>query len=90
MDFVNRAWTQLTELFRSMSPGARLTAALLLAVVVASLGYLFKYQSSGAGVYLMGGQQFSGADMDAALAALAKANLEWELEGTRIRIPRGH
>ena len=90
MDFLNKAWAQLTDLFRSMTPGARITAGLLLVVVVTSLGYLFKYQSSGPSVYLMGGEHFAPSDIDAMLAAFAKANLEsYEVEGTRIRVPRG-
>ena len=90
MDFLNKAWTQLADLFRSMSPSARITTALLLAVVVISLAYLFTYQPSGPGVYLMNGEHFSRSDLDAMLAAFAKSNLDsYEVEGSRIRIPRG-
>lgn len=89
MDFLNKAWSQVNELFRSMTPGARITAALLLAVVVVSLGYLFKYQASGPDEYLLGGQHFSPPEIDAMLAAFAKKNLNgYETEGSRIRIPR--
>lgn len=89
MDFLNKAWSQLNELFRSMTPGARITAALLLAVVVVSLGYLFKYQASGPNVDLLGGQSFSPQETDAMLAAFAKKNLNgYAIEGSRIRVPR--
>ena len=37
MDFVNQAYGQLLELFRSMSVGTRIATALLLALVVVSL-----------------------------------------------------
>ena len=43
MDFLNKAIAQLSDLFRSMTPGARITAGLLLAVVVVSMGYLFQH-----------------------------------------------
>ncbi len=89
MDFLNKAWAQLTELFRSMTPGARITAVLLLAVVVVSLGYLFKYQTAGPNAYLLGGQYFSPSEINAMMAAFAKANLDgYEAEGSRFRIPR--
>jgi flagellar M-ring protein FliF len=90
MDFLNKAFAQLADLFRSMTPGARITSALLLAVVVISLGYLFTQHSYGPSVYLMNGESFPPSlihDMEAAfaLAGLAPA----EIEGTRIRVPRG-
>lgn len=89
MDFLNKAWTQLTDLFRSMTPGARITAGLLLAVVVISLGYLLRYQGSGPNAYLLSGQHFSPAEIDAMEAAFAKANLNgYQIEGTRIKVPR--
>ena len=49
MDFLNKAFAQLSDLFRSMTPAARITAGLLLAVVVVSLVYLFRYQVIRAG-----------------------------------------
>ncbi len=90
MDFLNQTFSQVTELFRSMTPGTRITAALLLIVVVASLGYLFTMQVSGPGVYLMGGESFPAGRLQAMEAAFAKAGLSsYEIEGSRIRIPRG-
>lgn len=89
MDFLNKAWAQVADLFRSMSPGARITSALLLAVVVVSLAFLFKSQSFGPDVYLMNGEHFSPSEMEAMLGAFGKANLDsYEVEGTRVRIPR--
>lgn len=90
MDFLNRSFAQVRDLFQSMTPGARLTAGLLLVVVVVSLGYLFTYQVSGGDVYLMGGESFSPAELQAMEAAFGKAKLgSYTLEGTKIRIPRG-
>ncbi len=41
MDFLNRYFVQIKELFAGMTPGGRVTTALLLIVTVVSLGYLF-------------------------------------------------
>lgn len=89
MDFLNKAFAQLTDLFRSMTMGARITTALLLIVVVVSLAYLFRYHASGPSVYLMNGESFSADQSRIMEAAFAKANLSgWEYEGGRIRVPR--
>ena len=90
MDFLNRAFAQLGELFKSMTPGARITAGLLLAVVVTSLAYLFRYQAGGADSYLMGGEPFQASQLAAMEAAFAKGDLEaYEVVGNRIRVPHG-
>src|SRR3972149_9909173 len=90
MDFINKAFLQLTELFRSMTIGARITAALLLVLVVVSLAYLFHYQASGPAVYLMGGEAFSTEQLRAMEAALAKEGLGgWTFDGSRSRLPPG-
>ncbi len=90
MDFLNKAFLQLKDLFRSMSAGARITAALLLVLVVVSLAYLFRYQMSGPGVYLMNGELFSTEELQTMQGAFAKEGLKgWDFEGPRIRIPRG-
>ena len=47
MDFLNKAFAQLNDLFRSMTPGGRITTGLLLVVAVVSVGYLFQSQVSG-------------------------------------------
>jgi len=90
MDFLNKAFAQVADLFRSMTPAARITTALLLTVVVVSLGYLFRYHGSSPDLYLMNGEQFPASHLPAMEAAFAKAGLNtYEFEGTRIRIPRG-
>jgi flagellar M-ring protein FliF len=90
MNFLNQSSTQLVDLFRSMTPAARITAGLLLVVVVVSLAYLFRLQSSGGDEYLFGGREFSQAEMGAMEGAFAKAGLaKWEIVGNRIRAPRG-
>jgi flagellar M-ring protein FliF len=90
MDFLNKAFAQLTELFRSMTPGARITAGLLLAAIVVSMLFLFRVQTNGADELLLGGREFSNAEIAVAEAAFAKANLaKSEIVGNKIKIPRG-
>src|SRR3954468_4401665 len=90
MDFLNKAIAQLSELFRSMTPGARITAGLLLAVVVISVGYLFQHSSTGPDAYLFGGEPISSGPLDRIEAAIAKAGLsDFQREGFRIRVPSG-
>ncbi len=89
MDFINRAIAQILELFRSMTPGARITTGLLLAVVVVSLGYLFNHQSSTADDILLGGDSVPSSQLPAIEAAFAKAKLSgYEIDGGhRIHVP---
>src|SRR5262245_59279079 len=89
MDFLNRAYAQLADLFRSMSPGARITAALLLIVAVVSLAFLFNQQVSGPDAYLLGGEMFSATQLRDMQGALGKAGLEAVIDGARIKVPRG-
>lgn len=90
MDFVNKAFAQTAELLRSMSPGTRIAAGLLLAVIVISLVYLFQWQATGGDEYLLDGRPFSSSEMTAIEAAFAKAGLGGStIVGNRIRIPRG-
>ena len=91
MDFLNKAIAQLSELFRSMTPGARIMAGLLLAVVVISVGYLFQHSATGPDTYLFGGEPISNGQLDRVEAAIAKAGLsDFQREGSRIRdAPRG-
>ncbi len=90
MDFLNRAFVQVRDLFYSMTPGARVTTGLLLAVIVVSLGYLFSHQVSGSDTYLMGGESFAPGDLQAMEAAFGKAGLtSYRVDGSRVSIPRG-
>lgn len=90
MEWLTRAWIQIRDLFLSMTPAARLTAVVLVGVIVVSLGYLFTFPSGSADSYLMGGQSFGPAELKAMEAAFGKAGLaDYQIEGTRIRVPRG-
>ncbi len=90
MDFVNKAFAQASELFRSMTPAARITTGLLLAAVVVSVGYLFNHQTASPDDYLMGGEPIASSQLPAMEAAFAKANLNnYQIDGNRIRVSRG-
>lgn len=89
MDFLSKSFSQLRDLFQSMTPGSRITAALLLAAVVISLGYLVTHEMPGSGTYLMGGESFAPRDLHAMEAALGEAQLSYEIEGGKILVPRG-
>ncbi len=89
MDFLNKTFAQFNDLFRSMTPGARITAGLLLAVVVISLVYLFSYQMSPSDTYLLGGKIFQPGEMARIQGALGDNSLKCTPEGMRIKIPSG-
>ena len=47
MGFLNQSISQMRDLFASMTPAARITAALLLGVIGVSLAYLFQGYAGG-------------------------------------------
>jgi flagellar M-ring protein FliF len=88
MDFVNKSFTQAADLLKSMTPAARITTALLLAVIVMSLLFLVRQKTDRADEYLFGGQDLSPAEVAALEAAFADKGLNaWEVAGNRIRVP---
>ena len=90
MDFVNKAIAQLSDLFRSMTPAARITAGMLLVVIVVSVTYLFNHQFSSGDAYLFGGEAVAASEIPAMQAAFGKAGLnDAEFDGNRVRVPRG-
>jgi flagellar M-ring protein FliF len=90
MNFLNNAIAQFRELFSSMTPGARVTAGLLLAVVVVSVGYLFRQSTAGPDAFLFGGEALSDGDLNRIELAIAEAGLSGHArEGNRIRVPAG-
>jgi flagellar M-ring protein FliF len=91
MNFLNRTFEQIKDLFASMTPGARITAGLLLVVIVVSLVFLFQGGIGGPDDFLLGGRAFSTAELEAIEGAFAKAGLShYELEGSRVRIPNAN
>ncbi len=90
MDFLNQAAGQLRELVLSMTPAARVTALLLLGVIVVSLGYLVQHQSASPDTYLFNGEYLPGSVVDQAYAAIAQKGIEGAVrEGNRIKVPSG-
>ncbi len=91
MDFVNKAYAQLADVFKTMTPGSRIAVGLLLAAIVVALVYLFQYQVTSGDEYLLGGRPFYGDELTRAEAAFAKAGLNGSqiADGNRLRIPRG-
>ncbi len=88
MDFANKACAQLAELFRTMTPAARITSTLLLALVVISLAYLFRFRVSSADAYLLAGHHFTSSQLARVESAFSQAGLDnYQLEGNRVRIP---
>jgi flagellar M-ring protein FliF len=90
MGFLNQSIAQIRDLFASMTPAARITATLLLAVIGVSLAYLFQGYTGGGKEYLFNGEMLPPRDVDRMLAAIGKAGLsDYETEGSRISVPRG-
>lgn len=87
---MNQSINQLRDLFLSMTPAARITSALLLAVIVVSLGYLFQQHQAGGNDFLFSGQFLEPSDADRVEAAIAQAGLSgYKREGGRISVPSG-
>ena len=90
MDFLSKLSAQISDLFRSMSPGARIIAGLLLAIVVVSLGFLMTYQSTSPDEYLFGARPLTNEEVSRCTMAFGKAGLgNFDSEGNRIRVPKG-
>jgi flagellar biosynthesis/type III secretory pathway M-ring protein FliF/YscJ len=89
MEIVNRLGTPLVELYKSMTPGARLAMAALVVVISVSLAYTVSDQVAEGRTYLMGGETFSAAQLRSMQAALGKAGLAAEIDAGRIQVARG-
>ena len=90
MDFLNQAIGQVRELFLSMTPAARVTAALLVGVIGVSLGFLVQQHSAGPDEYLFNGEFLPSEDANRIEVAIAKAGLQGsQRDGNRIKVPRG-
>ncbi len=94
MDYLKQLYGQVRDLFLSMTPGNRIIASLLVAVLVVSLGYLFvgSIRSEGSAsskyTYLYNGLEFTQNEQSAAENAFGRESLsahEWI--GHRLRVP---
>ena len=89
MDFLNKAFAQFNDFFRSMSPSGRITAGLLLVVAVINVGPLFQSQTGGGDDYLFGGQSIPTPTLDKMVVAFGKAGLNgFTIEDGRIKVRR--
>lgn len=87
---MNQLLNQVRDLLVSMTPAARVTALLLVGVIVVSLGYLVQHHAASPDDYLFNGDFLPATDADRAEAAIAQAGLNgYVREGNRIRVPRG-
>ncbi|TWT39412.1 hypothetical protein [Blastopirellula retiformator] len=90
MDFLNKAFEQIKDLFFSMTPGSRIIAGLLIVVIVASFAFLFQGSVFEHDTALLSGAPIDPADQKAVLAAFAAEGLDdYKVEGSQIFIPRG-
>lgn len=89
MDFLNKSFAQIKDLFEGMTPGSRILAGLLLAVVVVSLGYLVTSGVNAGETYLFENRVFDSNETAAMQVAFSTAGLnDWDSVGGRIRVPR--
>ena len=90
MDFLNRGLKQIADLFETMTPAARVTTGLLLAVLIVSFVYLFRQNVEGGGEYLFDGSRLSGPEISEMQGVFAEAGLQHGVrEGYQIRVPKG-
>ncbi|MEX0675763.1 MAG: hypothetical protein WD063_01730 [Pirellulales bacterium] len=90
MDVLNQAIAPFGELVKSMTRGARITAAASLAFVVVSVAWLSNQHAADPDTYLMGGQSFSATQLRDMEGAFGKAGLvDYQIDGARVRVPRG-
>ena len=88
MDLLNKAFAQFSDLLRSMTPGGRIAAGLLLVVAVVSVGYVFQHQASGDYDDLFDGKPMQSPYLQKMKAALGKKELNgYTIEGGRVKVP---
>lgn len=88
MDFLNKAYGQVVDLFKSMTPAARLTTGLLVAVIGISLLFLFRQHAESADEVLFPGRTLTGDEIASMTAAFAQDNLNgWDAAGNQLRVP---
>ncbi|GAA4424806.1 hypothetical protein [Bremerella cremea] len=89
MDFLNKAFEQVKDLFVSMTPGSRIIAGLLVVAIVTSVAFLFQSEMFQKDVPILSGAPIAPADQKAILAAFAAETLDdYEVIGSQIYVPR--
>jgi flagellar M-ring protein FliF len=90
MDWLARVRTQLRELYRSMTPGSRLTSLLLIALLALGIVHYSSQQTVRPEVDLLHGRTVSASQLSIMEAALGKANLTgYQIRGNSIFAPQG-
>jgi flagellar M-ring protein FliF len=90
MEYFNNLLNQITDVFRSMTPAARITATLLMIAIVVSISFLFQSSGDVDEELFLAGHNFTQPNISALEAAFAKANLNGSrVVGYRIYIPKG-
>lgn len=90
MGFLNQTFEQIRDLFASMTPAARITSALLLGVIVCSMGFLFQGYNDASEEPLFGGAMLQPAETNRIETALGQAGLDvLPPQQGRIMVPRG-
>jgi len=88
VNFLDSIGKQIRELFATMTPSARIMAALMAGVVIVSLGWIVSTQQSSQTEYLFGGQSFSEDELNLMERAWGEAGLRsYERIGKRLKIP---
>lgn len=88
MNTLNAIGKQVTDLFASMTPGARIMAGLMLGVIVVSLGWIMAVSQEESSYYLLGRQLLSDEEIRRAEEAFGLAQLrDYEVVGNRIQVP---
>ena len=88
MNVLYKMLAHARELFLTMTPGGRITAGLLLAVVVVSFAFLLQQNMTEPDDYLFGGESFTAGQIAQVEAALATVGGDFRIEGNRVRVPR--
>jgi flagellar biosynthesis/type III secretory pathway M-ring protein FliF/YscJ len=90
MDFLGRAYSQLHERFRSMTPGSRLSVALLAAGLLGGLCCLGTQQTARPDTDLLQGVPVAKSRLPRMIAAFGKAKLsDFVIRDSSIFVPRG-
>lgn len=90
MNALSQIGKQLSELFSSLTPSARLMAGLMAGVIVVSLGWIVSTETTANYETLLGGITLTNAELDRIETAFGDAQLrDYQREGRQIRIPKG-
>lgn len=88
MDFLYKTFDQLRDLWKSMTPSARLASGLMAGVIIVSSFWLVRGTPEKSDHSLFGGRELSQSEIAKMVSAFSQANLSgWEIVGNRIHVP---